>query len=75
MTPDDIARKVAEALPCDFGGHDRECIRVNGGNCPAFFRPAVEALVREAYEAGQRNAPLPAHVVEALNSGDGSYRP
>lgn len=70
MTPDDIARKVAEVLPCPLkqGGKslaitiDAEtgyqtisdgtmrCI-IEAAHIAA--RPAVEALVREAYEAGR----------------------
>lgn len=51
MTPDEIARKVAEILPCrdSFYCELPNCDHTI--DCPAHYRPAVETLVREAYEA------------------------
>ena len=35
----------------------------------------IKALIKMGWDAGQENAPLPTSIQEALNSGDGTYRP
>jgi len=35
----------------------------------------VKELAKMAWDAGEENAPLPRSIQEALNSGDGTYRP
>ena len=50
----------AEVMPhMDFGSH----------------KAMVKFAFEHGYRSGEHNAPLPQSIQEALNSGDGTYRP
>lgn len=64
------AELEAILLTCDGKGKQRK-------------REALDEIIRrerhvaygEGYQEGKKNAPLPESIQEALNSGDGVYRP
>lgn len=67
MTPDDITKAVAEALPCDATRESCMVIGRHGLGCPARNRPAVEFLVRRM--VGE----VEAHITELGRERDDAF--